>query len=149
MGTKQTKTVTLTSIAKKAGVSRSIASRAVHNQSRLSSKSKTKVFKAMKELGYKIIEDSNTGQTLALDKYGKVFKPQKGFRGKKTIQNPEETKAYEDAIFKDIDEPCPECSHTQIEFIRGDGRTRYWCSNIYCFYIKPIFPGEKRRLEGE
>ena len=44
---------------------------------------------------------------------------------------------YVNATYKQIKKGCPKCGAPQIEFTRGDGLKRYWCTEIMCDYIEP------------
>ena len=40
------------------------------------------------------------------------------------------------STYRDMEEPCPECSQTQIEATDGNGQQKYWCVNMFCEYGK-------------
>ncbi len=43
-------------------------------------------------------------------------------------------KALIDSTYKTLDEPCPLCGASTVEFVRGDGQKFYWCSELMCMY---------------
>jgi len=55
----------------------------------------------------------------------------------KKTQSQKAIDVYVNATYKQINTKCPKCQSPQIEFTRGNGIKRYWCTEIMCDYIEP------------
>ena len=43
-------------------------------------------------------------------------------------------KALIESTYRTLDDPCPLCGASTVEFKRGDGEKFYWCNELMCIY---------------